>query len=67
MTITTKAQLKKALQTKMDAMWQERKDTLDAMQLQKGNPQVALMIEKNRGYMMALEDMATLLYDRGVF
>jgi hypothetical protein len=31
------------------------------------NPQVALMIEKNKGYIMALEDVTELLYSRKIF
>jgi len=63
----TKAQVKKALQADLDFAWKQSKDRIDSMQEQKSNPQVALMIEKNKGYMMALSDVTEILYSRRIF
>ena len=63
----TKAQIKKALQSDIDQAWTVSKQRIADMQEQSSNPQVALMIEKNKGYMMALEDITDMLYSRRVF
>lgn len=57
-----KAQTKRAVQTAIDSLYNERKEAVDAMREQSANPQVRLMIEKNLGYMLALEDVIDLLY-----
>jgi len=63
----TKAQAKKALQAKLDEMHAQHRENIAAMQEASANPQVALMIEKNKGYIMALEDVVELLYSRKIF
>jgi hypothetical protein len=63
----TKEQIKKALQSDIDQAWAVSKQRIADMQEQAGNPQVALMIEKNNGYMLALEDIIDMLYSRRLF
>lgn len=63
----TKAQIKKALQAAIDHAHSVSKQRITDMESQKHNPQVALMIEKNRGYMMACEDITDLLYSLKIF
>jgi len=58
----TKAQIKKELQAQIDALFNQSKERVEAMMDQAENPQVAAMIQKNRGYMMALQDVTELLY-----
>ena len=60
----TKAQIKKALQSDIDQAWAVSKQRIADMQEFSNNPQVALMIEKNKGYLMALEDITDALYAR---
>ena len=62
-----KADTKKALQSAIDAAWKVSKQRIDDMQAEKENPQIALCMEKNRGYMMALEDVTELLYAHKVY
>jgi hypothetical protein len=64
---TTKAQIKKNLQEEIDIAFNAAKQRIKEMEALASNPQVALMIEKNKGYMMALEDVTTMLYNRKVF
>ena len=64
---TTKASIKKDLQAAIDHAHGVSRQRIEAMQSQANNPQVALMIEKNRGYMMALEDVTDLLYGHKIF
>jgi hypothetical protein len=63
----TKAQAKKELQTQIDAWFNQSRERVESMMDQAHNPQVAAMIEKNRGYMMALQDVTDLLYNRKIF
>ena len=63
----TKKQIKQELQSKLDRMYVERRDAINSMMEQKSNPQVAVMIEKNQGYIMALQDVVELLYSRKIF
>ncbi len=63
----TKAQLKKELQAELDHAWRISQERINSMREQISNPQVALMIEKNKGYMMALEDVTEILYSRKIF
>ena len=63
----TKAQLKKQLQSAIDHAHKVSRDRIAAMQEQSNNPQIALMIEKNKGYMLALEDVVDLLYGNKIF
>ena len=63
----SKASTKKALQTAIDQEYNVCKNRIWELQLQKDNPNAALMIEKNRGYMLALEDVTTLLYSNKVY
>ena len=63
----TKAQIKKALQADIDFAHSTSSQRIAAMMEQAHNPQVALMIEKNKGYMMALEDVTEMLYSKRIF
>ena len=63
----TKTATKKALQNALDAAFKERKTVIEEISPQGTNPQVAAMIERNKGYMMALEDVTHLLYALKVF
>ena len=63
----TKKQIKKELQSKLDRMYVEKRNAINSMIEQKANPQVAAMIEKNQGYIMALQDVVELLYSRKIF
>lgn len=63
----TKAHIKKALQSEIDIKHKERKDWIESMSPAAGNPQIAKMIEKNRGYILALEDITEMLYSRKIF
>ena len=64
---TTKAQIKKNLQEEIDIAFNAAKLRIKNMEELASNPQVALMIAKNEGYMMALEDVTAMLYNRKVF
>jgi hypothetical protein len=59
--------IKKELQPKIDAAWTECKARIALMQPERENPQIALMLEKNKGYLMALEDITAMLYSAKVF
>lgn len=63
----TKAQLKASLQSAIDHACNVSRQRIEEMKSQSQNPQVALMIEKNKGYIMALEDVTELLYGHRVF
>lgn len=65
--MTTKKETKQKLQAAIDFAFNISKQRIFDMQPLKGNPQIALMIEKNRGYMMALEDVTELLYSHRIF
>lgn len=53
---------RKIIKALIDQYWNERNQAVEAMEPQKNNPQIALMIEKNKGYIMALEDITDFLY-----
>lgn len=53
---------KKTMQPKLDAAFNECRQRIADMESQKEHPQIALCIEKNRGYMMALSDVTEMLY-----
>ena len=63
----TKAQVKAELQAAIDTAHKACKERVEAMQEQRENPQVALMIEKNKGYMLAMEDVTEMLYGHKIF
>ncbi len=63
----TKAQVKAQLQAAIDHAHKVSMERIEGMKDQAHNPQVALMIEKNKGYIMALEDVTELLYGHRVF
>ena len=63
----TKAQIKKELQAAIDKKHAGCKANILSMNEQAHNPQFALMIEKNKGYMMALEDITEMLYSIRIF
>jgi hypothetical protein len=65
--MTKKADIKKALQAEIDKAWAEAKQRIADMQAQKDHPQIALCIEKNKGYAMAMEDVVSLLYSHKIF
>ena len=65
--MATKAQIKESLHEAIASEWHKANERIQGMAEQKSNPQVALMIEKNRGYMMALDDVRELLYSRKIF
>jgi hypothetical protein len=65
--MTRKADLKKALQSAINDAWSVSQQRIETMQPEREHPQIALCIEKNRGYMMALEDITQLLYANKVF
>jgi hypothetical protein len=58
--MTTKRLTKKDIQSRIEKLWDDTKHNIIAMDDQKHNPQVALMIEKNKGYLLALEDIMQL-------
>lgn len=55
------------LQAAIDTAHKACKERVQAMQELRENPQVALMIEKNKGYMMAMEDVTEMLYGHKIF
>ena len=63
----TKTQTKAVLQARIDSLWRQRKQAMDEMESQKQNPQVARMIERNKGYIMALEDITDICYSNKIF
>ena len=63
----TKQAIKKDLQTAIDTAHAECKARIASMSEASDNPQVAAMIERNKGYMSALEDVTELLYSRRIF
>ncbi len=65
--MTRKSDTKKALQSAIDAAWKVSQQRIEEMQPDKQHPQIALCIEKNRGYMLALEDVTELLYAHKVY
>jgi hypothetical protein len=62
MTTMTKAQIKKALHEQIDCAWNASKGRIESMQSESHNPQVKAIIDKNRGYMLAMEDVTDMLY-----
>ena len=62
----TKKETKIAIQSAIDHAYNVSKDRIAGMTVHGGLGD-AMMIEKNRGYMMALEDVTDLLYANGVF
>jgi hypothetical protein len=62
-----KTQIKAALHSNMILKIANSRRTIEAMSGQASNPQVALMIEKNKGYIMALDDIGDLLSSRSIF
>jgi hypothetical protein len=62
-----KRELKQSLQAAIDHAWAVSKQRIDTMQSDREHPQIALCIEKNRGYMLALEDVTEMLYAHKVF
>ena len=63
----TKSAVKQDLQGRIDKAYAECKARIDEMAEQASHPQIAKMIERNKGYMAALEDVTELLYSRNVF
>ena len=63
----TKVQIKKALQSDIDFAHATCKQRIEEMEEQASNPQVAMMIAKNKGYLMALEEITDMLYSRRIF
>jgi hypothetical protein len=63
----TKAQCKKALISDLDARAIECRERIQSQLAESTNPQVAAMLNKNQGYLMALEDIADLLHSRKIF
>ena len=63
----TKATIKAQLQASIERAHHDCSDRIESMKEQAHNPQVALMIEKNKGYLMALEDVTELLYGHRIF
>ena len=59
----TKKQIKQALSATLATAWMDCKSRIEILEIDKGNPTIALMIEKNKGYMLACEDMTKMLYD----
>lgn len=57
----TKAQIVKAAKESLERAKQVSEDRIASMREQAHNPQVALMIEKNKGYVMAMEDALDVL------
>lgn len=59
----TKLQMKNLIREGLDKQIALCKERIESMREQSSHPQVALMIEKNKGYMMACEDVIeTMLY-----
>ena len=54
----------KAVLAECDRLWHESKARIDSLMPQKDHPQVAPMIEKNRGYMLALEDITEAIHNQ---
>jgi hypothetical protein len=58
----TKAQIKKALHEQIDCAWKASKSRIESMESESHNPQVKAMIDTNKGYMRAMEDVTDMLY-----
>jgi hypothetical protein len=58
----TKAQIKKALHEQIDCAWGASRDRIESMQSESHNPQVKALIDTNKGYMRAMEDVTDMLY-----
>ena len=56
-----KAQIKAAIKQYLDGEIEKAKYRLSEFAPMASNPQVALMIEKNKGYLMAMEDVADVV------
>lgn len=63
----TKAATKRVIQEFIDSRFREAQSRVEALTPEQANPQVALMVEKNRGYMLALQDVTAALYANRVF
>lgn len=65
--IMANTKAKKLLQPYMDKLHRERNEAIAAVKPLLPNPQVAGMIEKNKGYIMALEDITEFMYRNKLF
>jgi hypothetical protein len=62
MSAMTKAQIKKALHEQIGCAWKASKGRIESMQSESHNPQVKALIDTNKGYMRAMEDVTDMLY-----
>jgi hypothetical protein len=53
----------KAVLTQADKLWHEAEKRINELMPLKLNPQVAGMIVKNQGYMLALEDLTEAIHN----
>lgn len=57
----TKKVFEQSVRAEIDRLWHETNTRIKEMEPEKDNPQVASMITKNRGYMLALEDITEVI------
>lgn len=58
---------KDALRAAIEFAWHKSAKRIDEMRPQRRKREVALLIAKNRGYQLALEDVTDLLYAHKVY
>lgn len=57
MPIKTRIALEEAIRGEIDRLWLETNDRIKDLSQINDNPQVDIMLVKNKGYLLALEDM----------
>ena len=60
----TKANMRKELLMEADRLWRSADANIANMQPVASNPQALLMIEKNKGYKMAMEDLVEFIHNK---
>lgn len=57
MPIKTRKALEESIRGEIDRLWHETKARITDLSQITGNPQVDIMLVKNKGYLLALEDI----------